>query len=197
MPTALISANVPTITWDFSTTLATRLFLKLESEASRARPVALDSISSLPLAYNSSCSSEREHGGRTGLEQRVGKAQVLGVVRHGHGHVVVAHARQKQHQVVVEVVAQFLLHIAHGAHLQQAAQRGTGGHRHAGDDIGQVLGVFVDDGAQTDVVVVADFTQANGIGGGLLAAHQLPGLAGVHVGTQAAHRKSSGRETRS
>jgi hypothetical protein len=63
-----------------------------------------------------------QHGRRAGLEQRVGEAQVLGVVRQGHGHVVVAHARQEQHQVVVEVVAQLLLHVAHGAHLQQAAQ---------------------------------------------------------------------------
>ena len=62
---------------------------------------------------------------RAGLEHRVGEAQVLGVVRQRHRDLVVAHARQEQHPVVVEVAAQLLLHVAHRAHLQQPAQRAS------------------------------------------------------------------------
>ena len=48
--------------------------------------------------------------------------------------------------------------MAHGAHLQQAAQGGARGDRHAGHDVGQTLGFLVGDGAQTHLVVVADLT---------------------------------------
>ena len=121
------------------------------------------------------------------MEHGVGKAEVLAVIVHGHGHVPVAHAGEKQHQVVGEVVAQFLVHVAHRAHLQQAAQRCAGGHRHAGDDVEQALGFLVHHGAQADVVVVAGFAQPDGVGVGLLAAHEFPGFAGIHVGAEAAH----------
>jgi hypothetical protein len=122
---------------------------------------------------------------RAGLEHRVGKAQVLGVVRQRHRDLVVAHARQEQHTVVVEVAAQFLLNVAHGAHLQQPAQRGAGGHRHARHHLEQLLGLAVDDRAQAHVVVVGGLTQADRIGVGLLAAQHLPGLAVVTVGAHA------------
>jgi hypothetical protein len=50
-----------------------------------------------------------QHGRSAGLEQGVGEVQVLRVVGHGHRHVVVAHAAEEQHDVVVEVVAQLVL----------------------------------------------------------------------------------------
>ena len=61
-----------------------------------------------------------QHFGCAGLEHGVGKAQVGRVVRHGDGHVVIDHARQEQHLVVVEKVAQLLLHVANRSHLEQA-----------------------------------------------------------------------------
>ena len=86
-------------------------------------------------------------------------------------------------------MAQFLLDVTHGAYLQQAAQGGTSGHRHAGYHVKQALGFLVDDGAQADMAMVDDFAQSNGIGGGLMAAHQVPGLTCVLVGTEALDRE--------
>ena len=78
--------------------------------ATRQRPVAAFGIQ---LQLHQRC----QHRRRAGLCQRVGKLQVGRVVGQGSGHVVVAHARHKQHQVVIEVVAQLVLHMAHSTHL--------------------------------------------------------------------------------
>ena len=82
-------------------------------------------------------------------------------------------------------MAQFFLHIAHGPHLQHAAQCSAGGGRNPGDHIQQAMCFLVDHGTQTYLVVVADLSQADGINKGLLAAHQLPGLTGIVVCTHA------------
>jgi hypothetical protein len=124
---------------------------------------------------------------RRGMEHRIGETQVPGVIGQRDRHVVVAHAGEEQHQVVVEVVAQLLLHVTDGTHLQQPAQAGAGGHRHARDDLHQVLRFLVDHRAQADVVMVGHVAQGDGIGIGLLAPHQLPGLAAVLVGAEAPH----------
>jgi hypothetical protein len=68
--------------------------------------------------------------------------------------------------------------------LQQPAQAGPGGDRHARDDLHQALRFLVDHRAQADVVVVDHVAQGDGIRIGLLAPHQLPSLAAVLVGTQ-------------
>ena len=81
-------------------------------------------------------------------------------------------------------MAQLLLHIAYGAHLQQSAQAGARGDRYSRDDLHQALRFLVDHRAQSDVIVVGHVAQSDGIRIGLLASHQLPCLAAVLVGTQ-------------
>ena len=92
-------------------------------------------------------------------------------------------------------MAEFLLHVAHGAHVQQAAQGGAGGHRNPRHDIGQAPGFLVDQGVEADVVVVADLAEADGVGHRLLAAHQFPGLDRVVVGAEAADMEVVAEET--
>ena len=77
--------------------------------------------------------SQQHRGSR--VEYRVGEIEVLRVLGQCNRHVVVAHPGEEQHQVVVEVVAQFLLHVAYRPHLQQAAQAGAGGTRHPRHDL--------------------------------------------------------------
>ena len=69
--------------------------------------------------------------------------------------------------------------MAHSAHLQQAAQSCSSRGGYTGDNIEQALGFFVDDGAQANLVVIADLAQADGIGKILLAAQQLPSFGGI------------------
>ena len=82
-----------------------------------------------------------------------------------------------------------MLHKTHRTHLQHAPQRSAGGDGDARHHVEQALGFFVDQGAQANMVVVADFAKANRIGAGLLAAHQLPRFARVLVGTHAVNRE--------
>ena len=122
--------------------------------------------------------------GRTSLEYRIGKTQIPGVIGQGDRHVVVAHSGQEQNQVVVEVIAQLLLYMAYGTHLQQSTQAGSRGDRYPRDNLHQALRFPVDHRAQSDVIVIDHIAQSDGIRIGLLAPHQLPGLAAVLVGTQ-------------
>ena len=58
LPTARISSNVPTMTWDLDTTSATILFFSAGKASSSICPGLLFKMYWLPLAYNSNCSSE-------------------------------------------------------------------------------------------------------------------------------------------
>ena len=123
-----------------------------------------------------------QHLRRTGLQHRIGELQVRRVLLHFHGEVVVDRARQEQHQVVVEIAAQRLLHVPDRAHLQHPAQVGAGGGRHTRHDVEQLVGVLVDEAPRADVVMVADHAQSDRVGIGLGAAQQVPSLAVVSVG---------------
>jgi hypothetical protein len=125
--------------------------------------------------------------GHAQLQQRVGKVQVLGVLRHRHRQLVVRQAREEQHPGVVEIAAQLDLRVAHRPFLQDIAEPSAngGGHmRHHGLQPGAVL---FDEAVRTRLVAVLEHAQADGVGLLFPLPDQGGGLRRAAIGADAAH----------
>jgi hypothetical protein len=126
------------------------------------------------------CVSEHRLG-HAELAQRVGKLQVLRVLKQRGGELEVGDAREEQHPCIVEVATQFGLHVADGPLLQDVAQPGTGSYRHPFDQFHQVLAVLVHIPLGTDVVAVLEHPQTDGVGLALPVLEQLGRLGRAAV----------------